>query len=97
MTPIPSLDDIRERAAMEKQINKQINRITVTGFCRQIRDIVQSGRLARVQHHLGDSYLARDAKPLGFGTSSAMIKLDKGGWVVVDPQTNKVLPTDWKA
>ena len=56
-----------------------------------VNQVIREHGKARVRHHLGDSFLVTDAKPLGFGTSSTMVRFDKStGWTSIDPLTWEV-------
>lgn len=64
-------------------------------LCKAINDAKkQSGKLSRLTHHIQGSILVHEAKPFGFGTHSALVKLHKGGWVLIDPISWDYTPSD---
>jgi len=61
---------------------------------RLICDMINAGQKPMANHHLhGRMGPILDAKMLGFGTQSIMIKLygGPGGWVVIDPLTYDIV------
>lgn len=56
------------------------------------RVIADHGGKARVRHHLGDTFIVVEAKALGFGTNKPMVRFDRGGWTIIDPDTWAVSP-----
>lgn len=64
-------------------------RATVINILRAL----ESRKPVTVKHHIIGSIQVDDAKPLGFGTSKAMVRFHRGdGWTVIDPLTWEVLP-----
>ena len=56
-----------------------------------IQDVLRTHGRARVRHHLGDTFIVAEAKPLGFGTNKPMVRFhNSNGWTVIDPHTWEV-------
>jgi hypothetical protein len=59
---------------------------------RNIRAALESVNPISLRHHIQGQIQITEAKPLGFGTKSIMVKFHRGlGWTTIDPVTWEIV------